>query len=204
MPVEKGKVLAKLQERYKGTSATKTYLEGRAAKWAERIDSDEDIDAFIDDRDDDIKDAISEADRRVSEAVKKPKPEPTPTPTPEPAPYEGTSEFEKLMLKKFGELEGKLSGFEQQRQQQTIAERFLKDERVKGIPQFFANKFIPASEEEYERTVTKLAEDYTAFAKENNLSNFGQDAPPAGQGKGRAGKKEASKEEIDAVMSKIR
>ena len=95
-------------------------------------------------------------------------------------------------------LADKLAQLETQRTQETITERFKKDERLKGVPEFMFKGRIPASEEDFETAVTELATDYTEFAKQNKLAAFGNDAPPAGKG-GPAGNKPASKAEIDAV-----
>lgn len=180
MAVEKGKVLLKLEEILKGKSASKNFKENIASKWADKIETDEDIETYINDREDILLEASSEADRRATEAAQKAKaPEPKPEPTPkdvEPKP-EPKSEMDELkeLVKS---LSGTVQTMQQQRTQETITERFLKDERLKGIPDFVLKRAIPKSEEDFDTAVTELATEYTEFAKKEKLSSFGNDAPP--------------------------
>lgn len=196
MPVEKGKVLTAIEAKLKGKSLSKNFKENIATKWAEKIDTDENIDSYIEDREDILLEASSEADRRATEAAQKAKGEqkkddgaPPADPATPPAKTPGTepkSEIDELkeLVKS---LAGTVTTMQQQRTQETITERFRKDERLKGVPEFMFKGRIPAKEEDFETAVTELAADYTDFAKQNKLAAFGNDTPPAGKG-GAAGK----------------
>lgn len=210
MPVEKGKVLAAIETKFKGKSITKTFKENIAEKWAAKIDNDTDIDDFVNDREDVILEAVSEADRRATDAVKKAKAnEPKPNDTnPEPPKDDvieipaDTPEWAKALIAQNKTLADKVNGFEASQQQKSIAERFKTDERLKGIPEFVLKRAIPSKEEDFEESVTNLAAEYSTFAKEANLQSFGKDTP-AGGGVGNppANPKEATKEEIEAIVS---
>ena len=84
MAVEKGKVLAELELKTKGKSLSKIAKDKIAAKWADKINSDEEIASYVDDQADLLDEMAAEADRRATEATKKalektgaPKPEKT-------------------------------------------------------------------------------------------------------------------------------
>jgi len=198
MAVDKDKVLAAIELKFKGKSITKTYKESIAIKWAAKIDNDAEIDAYINDREDDVLEAASEADRRATEASKKANPE---TPKKEEPKEEvktvadDAPEWFKTYVKaqdeKLDGIVGKVAGFEQK----TIAERFKSDPRVKGLPDAVFKGRIPSKEEDFETAITELASDYSSF-------KFGNDKPGGTGAKGDS-KKEATKEEIDAVMAKI-
>ena len=63
MSVEKGKVLAAIETRFKGKSISKTYKENLAARWAAKIESETEIDDYINERADDVIEASKEADK---------------------------------------------------------------------------------------------------------------------------------------------
>jgi len=162
MAVDKGKVLVKLNELFKGKSASKTYKENLASKLADKIETEEDIDTYVDDRADIFLESISEADRRVTEATK-PKPtEPVVEPVSDDAPAWFKAHAEKTN-KVIEELTGKLTGFEQQQTAKTIEQRFKSDERLKGIPEPAFKGRIPKTEEEFEAAVTELTTDYAPY-----------------------------------------
>lgn len=210
MAVEKDKVLEAIEAKFKGKSITKTFKEEIAAKWAAKIDNDTEIDAYIEDREDIILATVSEADRRATEASKKAgakqdPPQPTPEPTKE-DPYKDAPEWFKEHVKaqqaEITELKGKLTGFETANLQKTLEQRFKSDERLKGVPEFAFKGRIPTSEEDFETAVSELQTDFSSFAKEANITNFGNDKPAGGAPKPPT--KEASKEQVDAVMDKIK
>lgn len=202
MAVEKDKVLAAIELKFKGKSITKTFKENIAAKWAAKIESEEEIDNYIDDREDVILEAVSEADRRATDAVNKSKSK-QPEPQDPPAPPKDdddteTPKWAKGILAKLEAAEAKINGFEAAQKTKSITERFKSDERLKGVPELMFKGRIPQTEEEYETAVTELATDFTTFAEQAKLTTFGKDNPaPAGKPAG--GKKEASKEEIAKV-----
>lgn len=211
MPVEKDKVLAAIELKFKGKSITKTFKDNLATKWAAKIDNDTDIDGYIEDREDVILEAVSEADRRATDAVKKVKaeiePKPEPKPNDPPADVElpaDTPEYVKMLMKQNKEISERLNGFETAQQQKSIAERFKTDERLKGIPEFLLKRAIPVKEEDFETAVTELATEYSDFAKEAKITTFGQDKPIGTPGQPAGIPREATKEEIDAVFEGIK
>ena len=207
MAVEKDKVLAAIESKFKGKSISKTFKQNLAAKWAEKIDTDDDIDTYIEDREDVITEAISEADRRATDAAtkaaekaKQAGKEPDDKKKDEIELPDDTPAWAKAIIEQNKALSEKVSGFEQAQSQKSIAERFKADERLKGIPEFMFKGRIPSKEEDFETYAEELKADYEAFATEKNLEKFGQDTPGAVGGKTPAGgKKEASKEEVAAI-----
>jgi len=209
MAVEKGLVLTAIEAKFKGKSISKTFKDNLATKWAAKIDNDTDIDAYVDDREDVVLEAVREADQRVTDAVKKltpaPKPEDKTQKELEEIDTEGMTSFEKMMLAKFGQLETKIIGFETQQKTQSLSERFRKDERLKGVPEFILNKSIPTSDDEFETAVETLATEYKSFAETNKIvapvagSEIpgGGNTPPVGQ------TKQASKEDVDKLAQSI-
>jgi len=209
MPVEKDKVLAAIESKFKGKSITKTFKENIAAKWAAKIDNDTEIDAYIEDREEVVLEAVSEADRRATAAVEKVKKETQPEKKEEVESKEvelpaDTPEWAKALITQNKTLEAKINGFESAQQAKTIEQRFKSDERLKGIPEMLLKRAIPKTEDEYEATVTELANEYSTFATEQKITSFGNDKPGGASGQPSGGKKEASKEELDAVMANVK
>lgn len=200
MAVEKGKVIAVLETRYKG-KLTKNFIESIADKWAPKIDTDADVDKYVEDRQDVLDATISEADRRASTAAAKARTDAAAAaggkkegddqdagqPGPggnAPAVPDGAPDWFKTFLQgqqqQMQQLTTAITGIQQQHQAETITDRFKKDDRLKGIPEVFFKGRIPSKDEDYEAAVTELVADYTPFAEANKLGTFGKDAPPAG------------------------
>lgn len=209
MAVEKDKVLAAIETKFKGKSISKTFKQNLAAKWAEKIETEDDIDTYIEDREEIITEAISEADRRAVDAAKKasekakeagkePKDEPKEVELPDDTPA-----WAKTLIENNKALEAKLNGFEQAQSQKTIAERFKSHEKLKGIPELLFKGRIPQTEDDFEAAVEELATDFEALAKEQNITRFGNDKPGGAGHKPEGGKKQATKEEIDALAEKM-
>jgi hypothetical protein len=194
MAVEKDKVLAAIESKFKGKSISKTFKQNLAAKWAEKIDTEDDIDTYIEDREDIITEAISEADRRATDAATKAaekakqagKNTETEVETEEEDLKDLSPEM-KAVLKRLDAVASKVEGFEQAQSQKSIAERFKADERLKGIPEFMFKGRVPSKEEDFETYAEELKADYEAFATEKNLERFGNDTPGATGNKTPAG-----------------
>lgn len=107
------------------------------------------------------------------------------------------------LTKQVAALAAQLEKQESEKSKQSLAERFKKDDRLKGIPEFMLKRSVPADEDSYEEAVASLSEEYKAFATEQKLPAFGNDAPPAGEGGGRGTKKEASDAEVDDIANKL-
>jgi hypothetical protein len=164
-------------------------------KWAPKIDTDEDIEAYITDEDrvELLTEAAAEANRIRTE-VKKEAAKGNPNPgkkgenTDEPDPDEidetKLSPFERTLLKTVGGLKKDLDTFKTSQTQQTLAERFKNHPDLKNVPAFMMKGRTPKTEEEFDTAVEELKTDYTDYAKENKLPLIGADTPP-GANKGK-------------------
>lgn len=210
MAVEKGKVKAALDAKFKGKSVSKELKDSLAARWADKIEDEAGIDAYINEREDDILDAAKEADRRATAAAEKAKKEAADAvtggkkdePATDPIP-DGAPDWFKAWMSKDAEekkaLADKLSAFEQQKSAESIADRFKKDERLKDVPELFYKGRIPKTDEEFEAVVTEVADDYKAFADTHKLSKLGKDTPP-GAASGGAGAQKVSDEQVGRLL----
>lgn len=191
MAVEKGKVLAAIEAKLKGKSLSKNFKDSLATKWAEKIDTEDDIDSYIDDREDVLLEASSEADRRAVAAAKKAKEEaekktapPVETEEEDDELPSDTPEWAKSLVKQNKALASKLQAFEAQQQQGTIQDRFRKDDRItslKGIPDHAFSGRIPKTEDEYDSAVESFVNDWKPFLEKHKLSEQGGDNPPSGK-----------------------
>lgn len=96
----------------------------------------------------------------------------------------------------------KVESFEKANTQKTLKERFLSDKRVKDIPDFIRNGYIPTSEEEFEEKASELSTAYKEFAEKNKLQNYSGDNPPKGKHK-EVGEKKISKEDAEKIASEL-
>lgn len=197
MAVEKGKVLAAIEAKVKGKSLTKNFKDRIAEKWAAKIESEEGIDEYINDREDVILEASIEGDRRATQASAKAKqeavdalsgkteteakvsPEATTMPDDTPA-------WAKAILEQNKTFAQEIAAMKQAKTAETIADRFNKDPRLAGIPDFMKKRAIPTDDGEYDAAVEGLVNDWKPFAEANKLAGFGQDTPPASSGGGAA------------------
>lgn len=187
MPVPKDKVSAAIETKFKGKSLTKNFKDQLATNWAEKIETEEGIEEFINDREDVILAASTEGDRRATAAATKARQEAAdaaagkktePEPAKEPELPADTPEWAKAIMQSTKALAEKVNGFESKQQAKTLQERFESDPRVKDVPAFIRNGYIPTTEEEFETKATSLATEFKTFAETNKLSSFGKDAPP--------------------------
>lgn len=205
MAVERAKVLSVIEAKLKGKSLSKNFKENLASKWAEKFDTDEDIDAYIEDREDILSEASSEADRRATEAAAKAKgekkdPEPPKDPA-SPPPTEEAPAWLKPILENQKLMADKLNALESEKQQTTIQSK-VKSLIGNDIPEsWLKGKTLPSDPEQVETWVTEEKAAYTAFMQENFNSSVGNARPAFGAAG--AGKKEASKEETDALAAKL-
>ena len=203
MPVTKDKVLSAIELKFKGSSLTKNFKESIAAKMAEKIEMDEEIDAYIEDRADFFIEAQSEGDRRVSSVAKPPKVEEAKKAEAKVDDAEMPS-YMKTLMSNIETLTSEVTTLKSQKVQESIADRFAKDERLKDINPVFFKGRIPTTEDDFESAVTEIANDFRTFADASKLNVLGKDNPAgqsAGGGKGRG--KLASQAELDEVYSKI-
>ena len=205
MPADRAKVLAALNEKFKGKSVDKNYKEGIATKWAAKITDDEAIDAFINDREEDVLEYMKAKDAAVTAATAKAKTDAAAAVTgkaePEPEPE---TEMGKLM-KMIGSLTEKVDGFEKAKQTETLSERFKNHEKIKGIPEALLKGYFPKTEEEFESAVETVQTQIKPFADKLGIAGYGAEAPAVGGVvKAVNGKvKEASDDAVKAVMSQL-
>lgn len=172
MAVEKAKVLAVFSTKFKGKSLSKTFLDKTATRYAAKIETDADIDDYINEREEDIIEAGVEADRRVTAALKKPAEGDKVDKTKTPAAVEIDDDelkdapaWAKAIINQNKELVAKVAGFEAQTSEQKLASKFETDERLKGIDKRLFRGRYPKTEEEFEEAVTEAAEELKDFAK---------------------------------------
>lgn len=181
MAVEKGLVLTAIEAKFKGKSLSKTFKERIAEKWAAKIDTDADIEDYINDREDVILEASTEADRRVTDYVKANPKEPKKPEEKETVELPAdTPDYVKVMMAKMESMGAEISGFKAQTQQKSLEERFKANPELKGIPEFMFKGRIPTKEEEFDNAVQELKTDHTTFADANKLTNIGLDQPGGG------------------------
>lgn len=215
MAVEWIKVLTKLDEKFKGKPLTKTFKEKTAKRWAEKIDNDAEIDAYINDREEDLLDTAAEADRRVSEATKKPK-ETEKTPAEKEAKTdeitfpEDTPEYIKTMMGTvMAAVKGvsdKVDTFQQSQTAKTIKEQFESHPELKGINPVFLKGRTPATAEEIEAAVAEAKADYLLINPDFKAEEVVEHVPGKTNviPERKTTTPAASKEELDAAMSNIK
>lgn len=207
--------MAAIELRFKGKSLTKTFKEQLAEKWAEKIESEDGIDTFINDREDVILAASHEGDRRATAASAKAKQDAAEaingkqqdqTQQQDQATPEGMPEWMKPFMTQFQDLAKTVNGMQQARTAETLQQRFEKDERLKGIPAPLLHGRYPTKEEDFEAAVAATQEALKPFVDKLATVDFGKDTPgsfgggvPAPGGKA----KEASEKELDALMANI-
>lgn len=167
MAIEKAKVLAVLSTKFKGKSLSKTFLDKTATRYAAKIDTEADLDDYINDREDDILAAGEEADRRVTAATKKitatvtdPKKEVVEIDEDE---LKDAPTYVKALMKKLEGMEAKVLEFQAEKTAGTIEKRFLEDVRLKGINPKLLKGRVPKTEEELEDAINETAEDLKEF-----------------------------------------
>jgi hypothetical protein len=199
MAVEKGLVLTAIEAKLKGKSLSKNFKENLATKWADKIEDEAGIEAYIADREDLLLEASSEADRRAVAAAKKAKEEAEKAKTTT-VEDDGdielpsdTPDWAKALMKQNQMLAQKVQSFESQQKSQTIQERFRKDERIsalKGLPDSAFKGRIPKSEEEYDNAVEEFVNDWKPFLEKHKLGEQGGDQPASGTGAAAANSKD--------------
>lgn len=209
MAVPKDKLAAALGLKYKGKSISKTLVNDLATDWADDITDEEGIDAFLTTNDKIVNTFIKEADRRATASAQKAKADiaqslgdDKPAPVTTTIDDNDTPAWAKALMLQNQQLVERVNGFESANTAKTITEQFKNDPRVKDIPDFIRNGYIPKTGEEFETKATELATAYQQFATQNKLSNFGTDNLGRTGGEAKQ-KSEASKEEMDAVVKNL-
>lgn len=126
--------------------------------------------------------------RSLEAELKKPKEEPTPPNPPKDEPKDDIKEL-------LESLKGEIQSLKVEKTQETLKDKFLKDEALSKIPQSLLNELAPKTAEDYDSAVQKAR----GIAIELNKSLLIDSTPPAGSG---GDVKEASADEI-ARVSKL-
>lgn len=208
MAVDKGVLLTAINNRFKGKSLSKTYKEKLANVWADKIDNDTEIEAYLESMEPVILATESEANSRVTEAIKKLNDKtPAGGKEPEGKPEDKIDEsaldpVQKLMLERLNQVTNQLETFTTQSQQQTLQQRFTADERLKGIHPTLLKGRIPQTEDAYESTIEEILTDYQALSKDLKFEALGKDRP-AGPAGGAGGGEEEVAPEIKQYVDKL-
>ena len=212
MSIEKATVIARIKAKHPKTNLSNARLDEISARLIKKLNDDADetaIDALIDEANDyNPFTEIAKNDDKIRdlEVKAKKKEDKVDDPNPDPLPSDLSPELKAYFEKQNQLIEGlttKLTGFEQNQTKKTLSEKFTSDERVKNIPAFIRDKYIPADETKFEDAVTELTAAYTPFAQSHKIESLGNDAPAAGTKPPAGNVKPASQEQIDAVVKKI-
>lgn len=202
--VEAAKIKARLRVKFPKANLSTKRLDEISAKLAKKPEDgadDDAIDAVLEDYNDNgamtfeeiakTDDKVRTLEARKSAAVAEVEVEED----------EPTTEIGKLMKVVSG-LANTINTMQQQSTQQTIAQRFSKDERLKGIPQFMLKGRVPTKDEDFETTIEDILADWTPYAEKNKLDAFnGEDVPPGSETT--AADRKGKVKEIDADMAKL-
>jgi hypothetical protein len=200
MPADKGKVLVAIEAILKGKSATKNFKDSIATKWAAKIDTDEEIEAYVSDRSDVLLEASTEADRRATQATTKAKADAAAAVTGKTEPDTSTTteaepdtEIGKLMKMMQG-LTQTVTNLQQERQTETLQQKYHKALKEAGIPDQLA-KYLPLPKDEagIADSVTQHATDLKPLIDAGKTAGFGTEtiphvANPTGGNQGGKGK----------------
>jgi len=126
---------------------------------------------------------IARADDKIRDLESKVKPPKIDDPKNDPLPDDLSPAMKAFIDKQNAIIEGlatKIGTFEQRETQKTVAEKFTSDARVKDIPAFIRDKYIPADETKLEDAITELTAAYTPYAEANKIAALGNDTPLGG------------------------
>jgi FMN-dependent NADH-azoreductase len=215
MAVEKAKVLVVLSTKFKGKSLSKTYLDKLATRYAAKIETDADVDDYINEREDDIIDAGVEADRRVSAALKKPKEgDKAKTETVENSIDEDDLKdapaYVKAMMKKMDGMNQTIEAFKAKEVESTLQSRFESHENLKGIPKKLLKGWYPKTEEEFENAVEAASAELKEFAQAegdngagSKRNGFGTDRPGFSGGQQRQAAASGSQTKVPEAITQF-
>lgn len=202
MAIEKDKVIARYKELFGSIALPKSRLDVITAKLALNLPddaTDEDIDARLNLQNEifPFSEIKKHEDRLLNE-----KKNPNQKPKQESSnPKEESNEDKDDTNTLLKSLLAKVEGLENAKKFETISEKFKKDERLKGIPDFAFKGRIPQNEDDYESAVEELATDFKSFAEKAKLADYGKDTPPAGSKTDSSKVEKISKEDAAKIVS---
>lgn len=175
MAVELSKVLENLTTKLKGKSVSKTYIKSVATRYAAKIETEADMDEYVNDRLDDIIEAGVEADRRVTAALKKPKEGDGSTKADTKTEVEIDEDelkdappYVKAMMKQMKGMSDTITSLQSEKSADAIKTRFINDPKLKGIDPKLLKGRIPTKEDDYETFLEEAYEDLKDFAQADN------------------------------------
>lgn len=202
MAVSQDKIKERLRALFPKANLSKQRLDAIAAKLATKPEddaTDDQVDEIINDYNEviDFEQIARDDDRiRTLEAARKPKPTPKPEVEEDPA-DDDTPAWAKALQQEIASLKA-------ERTQETIAQRFNSDPRVKDIPEFIRKGYIPQNEDDFETKVTELSNEYKSFAEKNKLQSYPNDVPGNGTPDRKTGTvKKISTEDAKKIIESI-
>lgn len=211
MAVEKSKVIDRFKSKFGTIGLSSSRLDEISAKLAAKL-NDDSTDEQIDERLDELNEIypfseIKKNDDRATNDKKNPNRQSAKKDVSadenQKSEEDDKNDPMSLVLKELKDMKDKISAFESEKKQQSIADRFKKDERLKGIPEFVLKRSIPTSEEDYEDSVIELANEYKSFAEKEKLSSYGKDIPGSGKSNSKGDSKKISPEEAKKVVENM-
>lgn len=178
MAVSQDKIKERLKALFPKANLSKQRLDAIAAKLAPKPEddaTDDQVDEIINDYNDviDFEQIARDDDRiRTLEAARKQKPA-TKSEVEEDPKDDDTPAWVKALQQEIASLKA-------ERTQETIAQRFNSDPRVKDIPEFIRKGYIPQNEDDFEAKVIELSNEYKGFAEKNKIQAYPNDVPANG------------------------
>lgn len=177
MAVSQDKIKERLRALFPKANLSKQRLDAIAAKLATKPEddaTDDQVDEIINDYNEviDFEQIARDDDRIRTLEARKPKPTPKPEVEEDPT-DDDTPAWAKALQQEIASLKA-------ERTQETIAQRFNSDPRVKDIPEFIRKGYVPTGDDDFEDKVTELSNEYKVFAEKNKLQSYPNDVPPNG------------------------
>lgn len=195
MAVEASKVKARLRALFPKANLSSKRLDEISDKLGKKIEdnaTDAQIDEAVTEQNElySFEEIAKNDDRARTERKKV---EPTPEPVEEP-----TDANEKL-LKAIEALTAKVTSMEQEKQAQTLEQRFKSDERLKNVNPVLFKGRIPTSEDGFDEAIEELLKD----AQELKLNNYGGDTPASGDNQKPTEVKEISADDANKILASM-
>lgn len=211
MAVPAEKVKARIKALFPKTNLTASRIDAIAAKLAPKPADDADdaaIDEVINQFNEDSVMTIEELAKLDDKLRQKTAPPKSAAPEETPKEKDETGESDNAILAALKALQTEISQMKTEKIQQTLAQRFSQDERLKDVPKAMLKGRVPSTEEDYETSVTELVSDWAEISGTvNDTTTRGRVAsfvaaprPAAGAG---AGPKPASSEVTDAMAKRL-
>ena len=196
MAVEASKVKARLRALFPKANLSTKRLDEISDKLGKKIEdnaTDAQIDEAVTEQNElySFEEIAKNDDRARTERKKE-------EPKPKEEEQEPTDPKDKL-LKAIEALTAKVTSMEQEKQAQTLEQRFKSDERLKNVNPVLFKGRIPTSEDGFEDAIEDLLKD----VQELKLNNYGGDIPASGDSKKPVEVKEISAEDAKNIVKSM-